>query len=93
MKYRTRPGIILTEIGGKELLVCAGALRNEMPYVTEINETASECWKLLNEGNDEEEIIDHFQKEYKEADSTMIKADLERLFQELNDKGYIERIE
>lgn len=89
MKYKTKVGIVLTEIGGKSLLVSAEALRAKIPYITEINDTAAACWRLLEDGLSESDLIHHFLDEY-DADGELISADIHRLLDTMLRDGYLE---
>lgn len=52
MRYKTRPGVVLTEICGEDYLVTAAALRAECPYFTQVNETTAFLWRVLIHGAD-----------------------------------------
>ena len=47
VKYRTRPGVVLTDICGENVLVSASSLAGLCPYVTQINDSSVFLWKLL----------------------------------------------
>lgn len=89
MKYKTKDGIVLTEIGGKLLLISAEALHASIPYVTEINETTATCWRLLEDGLSESDLIHHFLDEY-DVEDELISADIHRLLDTMLKSGYIE---
>ena len=48
--YKTRPGVILTEICGEYVLVAAAAIRKLCPYVTVISESSAFLWNRLLPG-------------------------------------------
>lgn len=90
MKYKAKRGIALTDIGGKPFLVSAWALRNELPYVTEVNETTAICWERLVEGSAEEDLIRLVLEEFEVENETLIRDDIRCLLGQLRDGGYIE---
>ena len=50
MTFKTRPGVVLTEIAGEFILVAAKSLQGVCPYVTQINETSAFLWRQLEQG-------------------------------------------
>ena len=63
-RYRTRPGVVLTEICGAYMLVSAKANLTLCPYVTEINGTSAFLWKRLVKGADELELLEAVKESY-----------------------------
>ena len=89
MKYRARQGVILAKIGDKALLISAKKLHDQIPYVTEINETTELCWQLMESGMTEAEIVEEILKEYETDYSEQVKEDIQRLFEIMYKSGYI----
>ena len=46
--YRRRPGVELLEICGESLLVATREARGLCPFVTQLNASASQLWKLFD---------------------------------------------
>ena len=74
MRYRARPGVVLTEICGESFLVAAAALREECPFVTPVNDTTAFLWNVLIHGADIEALELAAQEEYEIEDSAAAKA-------------------
>lgn len=45
--FRRRPGIVLEEICGAQLLIATCEARESCPYVTRINDSAAAFWRIL----------------------------------------------
>ena len=89
MRYVPKEGIILARICEENVLITASRYRKTCPRAVQINETAAEIWKCLEEHKTEEEIIRYFEENY-EAEDTDI-SDMIREFEEsLYKKGYLE---
>jgi hypothetical protein len=69
--YRRRPNVELLEISGEYLLVATKEARDLCPYVTQINESAAACWKLLDRpmpvGELMDKLVDDCGKENKDV--------------------------
>ena len=52
VKYRTRPGVVLTDICGENVLGAASALTDLCPYGSQINESSVFLGRLLERGAD-----------------------------------------
>lgn len=63
-EYKTRTGVVLTEIAGEYVLVAAKALLSECPYVTQLNETSAFLWRQLEHGTTLENMESAVAKEY-----------------------------
>ena len=57
MVYKTRRGIVLTEICGEYVLIAAKALLDRCPYLTQINESSAFIWKRMVEGATLEDLV------------------------------------
>ena len=91
--YKTRKGIVLTSICGQYVLVAAKKARENCPYVTQINETAADCWRLLENGSTSEALAAHLLEEYDAEDASLVKEDVDRLLETYLEDGYITRTE
>ena len=45
--YKRRPDVELLEVCGEYLLAAAGEARGKCPYITQINASAAELWRVL----------------------------------------------
>ena len=89
MKYRTRKGIVLTSVGGQQVLVSAASLHDEIPYVTNVNDTAAFCWEVMAEGATEDELVDRVTEEFDVHDPELVRSDISGMVRQLYEKGYI----
>ena len=89
MKYRARKGIVLTSVCGQFVLVAAKKARENCPYLTQINETAASCWRLLENGSTEEELTAHLMEEYDAEEISLVREDVKGLLAQFLDAGYI----
>lgn len=92
MRYKTREGVILTQICDSYYLVAAKALYGQLPYITEINETAAVCWKRMEHGASEEDLCQTLAAEYDVEDPSGMAGDIQGLLAKLKSDGYIEQI-
>ena len=90
MRYKTREGVILTQICGSYYLVAAKALYGQLPYITEVNETAAVCWKRMMDGASEEDLCQKLASEYDVEDPSVMTSDVKSLLANLNSEGYIQ---
>ena len=88
-RYISKKGIVLTSVGGKQLLVAAASLGDEVPYVTSINETAAFMWGLLIGGASEEYIFDRMAEEFDIDDMEQTVAEISAILKQLYEQGYI----
>lgn len=93
MMYKTRKGIVLTSICGQYVLVAAKKARENCPYVTQINETAADCWRLLENGSTSEALTTYLIEEYDAEDASLVKEDVDRLLETYLEEGYITQTE
>lgn len=88
IRYKTRTGVVLTEICGEYLLVAAKALLDRCPYVTQVNESTAFVWKELKEGRTMEELLRAAVSEYGD-DPGEIEASLGKIVKEMCGLGYL----
>ena len=87
--YMTRPGVVLTTIGGRNILVAAKEARELCPYTAEINETAAFCWRILEQGTDFETLLTKLSAEYEIDDPAAVRMDLTELLAQLEKANYL----
>jgi hypothetical protein len=78
-RYKTRPGVVLTEICGEYVLVSAKMNLGVCPYVTTVNETSAFLWNRLIEGADFDSLMQAVREEY-EIDDVSAAEDAVRAF-------------
>jgi hypothetical protein len=78
-RYKTRPGVVLTEICGEYVLVSAKMNLGVCPYVTTVNETSAFLWNRLIEGADFASLMQAVREEY-EIDDVSAAEDAVRAF-------------
>ena len=88
-RYTTRPGVVLTTIGGRSILVAAKAARELCPYTAEINETAAFCWRVLEQGTDFETLLSMLSAEYEIDDPAAVRTDLLELLEQFEKANYL----
>ena len=88
-RYKTRPGVVMTTIGGQYILVAAKTAREHCPFKMLINETAAFCWRLLEEGADMDTLAAALAKEYAIEDKSGLQADVQELVEQLEGYGYL----
>ena len=88
-RCKTRPGVVLTTVGGQYVLVAARAAREYCPSTMQINETAAFCWRVLEGGADADALAAALAEEYKVEDAAGLRADAEDLIDQLAQHGYL----
>lgn len=89
MKYRTRDGVVLTEVCGQYLLVSAEAIREFCPYVTQINESSAFLWKQLESGASLDELESAVAEEYELEDPAAAGEAIRGFVQQMADMNYL----
>ena len=75
MRYRTKPGVILTQVCGKYFLIAPD--KN-----IQISSSAALCWKMLINGSEVEELYEVMEQSY-DADRNIIRSDVDILIEKL----------
>ena len=88
-RYQTRPGVVMTTVGGQYVLVAGKDAREYCPFRMQINETAALCWRLLVEGADLDTLASALAKEYEIEDMAGLRADVQELVEQLKGYGYL----
>jgi hypothetical protein len=86
--YRRRPNVELLEISGEYLLVATKEARDLCPYVTQINESAAACWKLLDGSMLVNELIDKLAK-YSGNENKEVMLSVIVFIQKMTKRGYL----
>ena len=89
MTYKTRTGVVLTEIAGDFVLVAAKALLGECPYVTQLNDTSAFLWRRMEQGASLEELEAAVAEEYEIEDPAMARAAIEAFVKQMEELKYI----
>ena len=92
-RFKTRTGVVLTEIAGEYVLVSAKSLSGICPYVTQINETSAFLWKHLICGATADELVAAVSEEYEAADPEEIYSAVADFLSEMKECGYLLSIE
>ncbi|MBR6007289.1 MAG: PqqD family protein [Clostridia bacterium] len=93
MRYKTRPGVILTSICGEHILVAAKSVLDLCPFVTEINETSAFLWKALENGADIEQLMDAVQAEYEIDDPDTVRSAINSFIEQMLELNYLVALE
>ena len=89
MRYKTRPGVVLTEIAGEYVLVAAKTLLDVCPYVTQINETSAFLWRRLEQGAGMQELEAAVAEEYEVEDLGAVREAIEGFIRQMNEMNYL----
>ena len=89
VKYKTRPGIVLTDICGENVLVAASALAGLCPYVTQINESSVFLWKQLEKGADAEQLVAAVEAEFEVDDREALRTVIDGFIKQMSELGYL----
>ena len=92
-RYKTRPGVVLTEICGQHVLVAAAAVRELCPYVTEINETSAFLWRQMISGADLDGLMAALDKEYDIPDPSAARQAVEDFLRQMLELNYLLPVE
>lgn len=92
-RYKTRMGIILTEIADENVLVAAKALQEEFPYVTQINESSAFLWKKMENGASISEMADAAMKEYEIEDRNEVYEAIVGFVRQMEEMKYLVVVE
>ena len=87
--YKTRTGVVLTEIAGEYVLVAAKALLGECPYVTQINESSAFLWKQMESGASLDELVSAVAEEYELEDPAAAGEAIRGFIQQMADMNYL----
>lgn len=89
MKYYTRKGIVMTSVGEQQVLVSAVSLHDQVPYVTNINDTTATLWEKMVHGATKDELIACIMEEYEVENEPAVREDIDRVLRQLSEQNYI----
>ncbi len=89
MRYKTRSGVVLTQIRGEYLLVSSSTLRELCPFVTTVNETSAFLWKQLQNGATEEELLLAVAEEYEVDDPEVLRGVIRSFLEQMQAMHYL----
>lgn len=87
--YKTRPGVVLTEICGEYILVAASEAQKLCPYVTELNETSAFLWRQLTSGADLDHLMTALDAEYELDDPAAARTAVEGFIRQMLEMHYL----
>lgn len=87
--YKTRRGVVLTGLCEEYLLVAAKSVCDQVPLVTQINESSAFLWRNLETGADEEALRQAVSEEYEIDDPTEAKAAIRAFLDQMLQMGYL----
>jgi hypothetical protein len=90
--YKTRTGIILTEIAGEHVLVAAKSLLKECPYITQINESSAFLWEQMEQTTGLDDLVDLVTQEYELDDLEKTRLAIKDFIQKMIEMNLIEVI-
>ena len=88
-KWKTRPGVTLTEIHGVYLLAADREAREHCSYIRQINELGALIWECLAEEKDREEIIRRIRNEYEIPENFDLRPDIDAFIRKLAGNHYL----
>ena len=89
VRYKTRPGVILTSICEEYVLVAAKSLLPSCPYVTEINETSAFLWKNLVSGATLAQLEAAVTDAYEVDDLSQVREAISGFVQQMMELNYL----
>ena len=89
MRYKTRSGVVLTQIRGEYLLVSSSTLRELCPFVTTVNETSAFLWKQLQNGATEEELLLAVAEEYEVEEPEALRGVIRSFLEQMQAMHYL----
>lgn len=92
MKYSVRNGIVYRRIANEHFLISVGDAAGICSAIEQINEGGAYYWKLLEQGEDTEQMLELAAAEYN-IEKELLRPGLERYLNELEAGKYITRNE
>lgn len=86
---RVRPGVVLTHVCGRNILVAAIEARQYCPYTTLLNDTGEVIWNCLSKGMDLPEISVRIREEFDIPPETDVEEIVSEYFNQLHENGYV----
>lgn len=88
-RYRTRPGVVLAGVCGEYVLVAAKSVRDQLPFVTQLNESSAFLWRQLENGADEAALEAAVCEEYEIGDPAAARAAIRDFIGQMLEIGYL----
>ena len=88
-RYKTHPGVVLTNVCGEQLLVAAKAVAGDCPYVTQINDSSAFLWKQLEKGASADELMNAVANEFEVDDPAVIRGAIEDFIDQMKELDYL----
>lgn len=89
VRYRTRPGVVLTYICGEYVLVAAKSILSVCPYVTQVNETSAFLWQHLVDGATTEQLEAAVSEEYEVDDPAQLRDAIDSFIRQMLELNYL----
>ena len=87
--FKTRPGVVLSEICGEYVLVSAKKLQDLCPYISQINESSAFLWKQLEKGMNQQQLIQAVETEYETDNDIDIRESVHLFLQQMLELNYL----
>ena len=88
--YKTRTGVVLSEIAGEYVLVAAKTLLNECPYLTQINESSAFLWRQMEDGASLDMLFKAVEDRYDLDDPAEAHQTIIAFVQQMEDMKYLD---
>ena len=86
---KIKNGFVAQKIGEKTIVVSTGVLCKEFHGMIELNATAADIWNWVEQGLDEEVIVEKYAKEY-EIDEEKARLDVNKIIGRMESAGVFE---
>ena len=86
--YKRRPGVVLVEVCEEFLLVATGDARDHCPYITQINASAADYWRFLEQEQSLQSLVQKAKEHYERKDGGIIFASLQ-FVSKMQESGYL----
>ena len=73
----------------QQVLVSAVSLHDQVPYVTNINDTTATLWERMVHGATKDELIACIMEEYEVENEAAVREDIDRVLRQLSEQNYI----
>ena len=87
-RYKIRPGVVLAQVCGENLLVATRPARGKCPYVRQLNSTGAYFWSLLEQNMGEEQMLQAARVHY-QAEPERLRSSLPPFLAGLAQQGYL----
>ncbi len=91
-RYKRCPEVELLDISGEHLLVATGKAREHCHYATQINRTAADYWKLINQPYSINELAEKI-AEYNKTETKKVILNVLIFVNKMKKCGYLIEVE